>query len=262
MWQLQFFSVYGSEMLQLRILLLLFSLSQVLAIDFCNMMECKGKPHLGCNNDLTFQRSCLPKRVLVNMQIYEDYLVKIHNKIRNDVASGSIPGLPKAQQMPEMLWHSKLALLAEYHVKRCLLNLSNYCVALTNFTEPAVNYGLNRLNIESIISYRSKINSNKITLQVDQWMNQVYKLAYGAEYMDEIYEIRNILNDRNSFLGCAAAEDYDRKSSRFVLICYYDEKHAWGTPIFQKGNFLSINCPRGRSDNYAHLCKPYKDIED
>ncbi|XP_034481772.1 allergen Tab y 5.0101 [Drosophila innubila] len=249
-------------MFQLRIVLLLFWLRYVLAVDFCNMTECKEKPHLGCNNDLTFHRSCMRTHVLVNMQIYEDYLVKIHNKYRNDVASGIIRGLPKAQQMPELLWHSKLALLAEYHVKRCLNMLTNYCVSLTNFTEPGVNYGLNWLNVESNSNYRPRINSNKITLQVDQWMHQVYSLANPTPYDEEVYEIRNILNDRNFFLGCAAAEDYDRRNSRFVLICYYGAKYEWGTPVYQKGTFLPINCPRNRSDNYAHLCKPYKDIED
>ncbi|KAL7733927.1 hypothetical protein ACLKA6_011631 [Drosophila palustris] len=250
------------EVQQLRIVLLLFGLSHALAIDFCNMTECEGKPHLGCNNDLTFHSTCLRRHVLVNMQVYEDYLVQIHNRFRENAASGSIPGLPKAQQMPELLWHSKLALMAEYHVKRCLLMLNNYCVALENFPEPGVNYALNWINLEPTISYRSKVNSNKITLQVDQWMLQAFRLAEAERTGDNVYEIRNILNDRNFYVGCAAAEDYDRRRSRFVLICYYDEKYNWRRPVYQKGTFQPTNCPRNRSDTYAHLCKPYKDLED
>ncbi|XP_060655784.1 uncharacterized protein LOC132791025 [Drosophila nasuta] len=237
-------------------------LSQVLATDLCSISSCNGTQHLGCNNNLIFHGSCLKKRVLVNMQVYEDYLVKIHNKYRDDVASGDIPGLAKATRMPEMLWHWKLALLAEYHVKRCLRNLSKYCVALTNFTTPAVSYGVSWLNVERMPDYNPKIYSEKITMQVDQWMVQVYKLAHFYGYGENLVEIGNILNERNFFLGCAAGEDYDRRNSRFVLICYYDEQYNSQNPLYKPGPFEASQCPRGRSDNYAHLCKPHKDVED
>ncbi|EDV96949.1 GH14938 [Drosophila grimshawi] len=226
------------------------------------MTECHGLQHLGCENDLTFHSSCMHTHVLVNMQMYRNYLLKIHNKYREDVAAGTIIGLPMASHMPELKWHSKLALIAEYHVKRCLQSMFRYCMAVTNFPDPAVNYGSNLLDTQSLPSYTPSPNSEKLTAQVEQWTHQVYKLAQGHLFGNEVHEIRNILNDENQFVGCAAADYSDRAASRFVLICYYNNRIEAMAPIYKKGTFADKNCPHGISEDYPKLCKMLTDISD
>ncbi|EDW70168.1 antigen 5 like allergen Cul n 1 isoform X1 [Drosophila virilis] len=248
------------ERMCIVVLLIFVCYTKCLAIDFCNMTECKGVSHLGCNNDLTFHSSCMHNCILLNMQIYKDYLVKLHNKYREDVASGALMGLAQASHMPELLWHSKLALIAEYHVKRCLQRLEN-CMAVTAFPNPAVNYGSSWLNIASLPSYTRSTNSEKLTSQTEQWLHQVYNLAQG-DLGVEVYEIKNILNDNNSYVGCAAAEDYDKAADRFVLICYYNHPHEEIRQIYKSGKFEVQQCPHGVSDSYPHLCKTITDIND
>lgn len=195
------------------------------------------------------------------MQIYKDYLLKLHNKYREDVASGVIKGLPEARQMPELIWHFKLALIAEYHVKRCLQEL-NYCVAVSKFTNPALNYGMNWLDIQAIPNYSRSTNSEKVTVQTEMWMHQVYKLALGQYEEGEVSEIRNILNDHNRYVGCAAAEDFDRKASRFVLVCYYNNQVDPASKLYTEGTFSEDDCAEGVSEDYAHLCKTLPDEFD
>lgn len=195
------------------------------------------------------------------MQVYRDYLLKLHNKYREDVASGEIRGLAKASHMPELIWHFKLALIAEYHVKRCLQSL-DYCMAVSTFATPALNYGMNWLDIKSLPKYVPSTNSEKLTVQTEQWMHQVYRLGLNIFDEEELNEIKNILNDNNSYVGCAAAEDLDREASRFVLICYYNNQREPSSPLYTAGTFSADKCVEGVSEDYPHLCKTLPDKFD
>ncbi|EDW19555.1 allergen Tab y 5.0101 [Drosophila mojavensis] len=249
------------RMKKLLVLWLVLCWNECLAIDFCNMTECNGLRHLGCENDLTFHESCLRTRILLNMQIYRDYLLKLHNKYREEVASGDIKGLPAAMHMPELIWHFKLALIAEYHVKRCSQDL-NYCLAVSTFTNPALNYGMNWLDIEPIPNYSRSTNSEKLTVQTEVWMHQVYKLALGQNEVGEVSQIKNILNDHNKYVGCAAAEDFNREASRFVLVCYYNSQIDPASDLYTAGTFSEDHCADGVSEDYPHLCKTLPDEFD
>lgn len=210
----------------------------------------------------------------MDMDIYKNYLTTMHNRYREEAASGRVEGVSGAVHLHEILWDSKLSLLAEYHVKRCLENLQDYCIALPDFPIPGVNYGFNLIDIRSISDYHSKINSEKIILQTEQWMYQVYSLndsnrtadsnidvhKHTSDY-DEVYEIYNILNEKNFYVGCAAAEYFDRDWSQFVLICYYDAPFNFTQPIYETGSFQAEQCPHGPSNSYPHLCKAQTDTE-
>lgn len=196
------------------------------------------------------------------MEIYKNYMVMMHNKYRNQVASGIIIGVSEAVRMPEMLWHSKLALLAEYHVKRCVDSLEDYCMALPGFPQPGVNYGLNELDIRAMPDYNVKTNSENILLQTEQWMHQVYRLDDSDHKFKELPALNNILNERNFYVGCAAAEYYNLSLSRFLLICYYDEAYNGTQQVYETGPFEPEQCPRGVSDRFPYLCKPHKDVEE
>lgn len=200
----------------------------------------------------------------------------MHNRYREEAASGLVDGVSGAVHLHEILWHSKLSLLAEYHVKRCLENLENYCIALPDFPNPGVNYGFNQLDIRSMSDYHSTINSEKILVQTEQWMYQVYRLKeinrtshnntqryfkHTSDY-DEVYEIYNVLNENNFYVGCAAAEYFDRNWSQFILICYYDQPFNFSQPIYETGSFQAELCPHGPSNTYPHLCKAQKDTEE
>ncbi|XP_017843009.1 antigen 5 like allergen Cul n 1 [Drosophila busckii] len=242
----------------LLLLLLLCVFARCCCLELCNLTICLNVPHLGCDNDLTFHGSCRRHRRLVNMQNYQQYLLKIHNKYREQLAAGRVLGVLPARRMPELVWHSGLALLAEYHVKRCLQHLRNYCNALPGLpTPPAVNYGQSLLNLSDVDDYKPCPNSEQITMLAEQWLHRLHLLATAAD----IAELQNIVYDRNSHLGCAAAEDYDRNVSRFVLVCYLEHQYAGSLKrLYRTGNFSASNCALGRSQTYAHLCQTTADI--
>lgn len=210
------------------------------------------------------------------MDIYKNYLTKMHNKYREEAASGMVEGVSGAVHLHELLWHSKLSLLAEYHVKRCLGNLMDYCIAMPGFPNPGMNYGFNQIDVRSMPDYYSKINSEKILLQTEQWMHQIYRLGdsnrtsvdnrlkyfkHISDY-DDVDEIYNILSEKNFYLGCAAAEYFDHNWSQFLLICYYDEPFNFTQPIYETGDFQAELCPHGPSNIYPHLCKAQRDTEE
>ncbi|KAF6213499.1 hypothetical protein GE061_011219 [Apolygus lucorum] len=47
-------------------------------------------------------------------------LLKVHNALRNMVASGNVRGQPPAQNMREMVWDEKLAQIAQRWADRCV----------------------------------------------------------------------------------------------------------------------------------------------
>ncbi|XP_001353764.3 venom allergen 3 homolog [Drosophila pseudoobscura] len=235
--------------LQLVLLSLGLWLRCCLAIDFCGIEACRGMAHLGCNNSMKFDPSCLREHTVVNMEMYRRYLVAMHNMYRQRVAGGEVSGLPRAQHMPEMVWDIYLALVAEYHLKSCLRELHNLCVATDDFSEPAFSYG------EDLQPRSERLTSNmrQMTFLTEQWLHEVYLLkSINTESAPKA--IRNIITDRAAYMGCAAGQSYDNRQVRFVLICYYD----WGPPrhqnLYATGHFNERRCPGGRSSRHTNLC--------
>ncbi|SPP76665.1 antigen 5 like allergen Cul n 1 [Drosophila guanche] len=224
-------------------------LSCCLAIDFCEVKACQGMTHLGCNNSMKFDQSCMKDRRLVNMEMYRSYLLAMHNTYRQKVASGEISGLPKAQHMPELVWDIYLALVAEYHLKRCLRELNDVCVATDDFPEPAVNYG------DDLQSRALHLISNmrQVTFLTESWLHEVYQLQ-SIHTETAPRAIRHIINDRATHMGCAAGQNYDNRNVRFVLICYYDGDAPRKQNLYISGDFNESQCTAGRSQRYANLC--------
>lgn len=49
----------------------------------------------------------------------KNLILRLHNRLRNKVALGKLPGYPKAVRMPILRWDNELAYLAELNVKQC-----------------------------------------------------------------------------------------------------------------------------------------------
>jgi len=55
----------------------------------------------------------------VNIKPHEKLILTLFNELRNDVAGGSIEGLPKASRMAKMTWCEELTYLALLNVMTC-----------------------------------------------------------------------------------------------------------------------------------------------
>ncbi|XP_030372542.1 venom allergen 3 homolog [Scaptodrosophila lebanonensis] len=225
------------------------------AIDFCEIKACKEVPHIGCHNDMNFNSRCLRTHFLIKIRPFTEYLIKIHNKYRQNVAAGEIRQLPTAAHMPELVWDADLALVAEYHVKQCQTALTDYCVATNDFEAPKANVGA---VFESRIRGYSSTNTEYISIFAEQWLHQVYSITSGDihEYVRQEYShIMTILNEKVSHFGCAAAQDFNLKHTRFLLICYYSSAPTLGTIVYTTGNFTPADCENGPSTDHPNLCK-------
>lgn len=49
----------------------------------------------------------------------KNLILRIHNRLRNKVALGKLPGFPRAVRMPMLRWNDELAYLAELNVQQC-----------------------------------------------------------------------------------------------------------------------------------------------
>ncbi|XP_017043634.1 scoloptoxin SSD552 [Drosophila ficusphila] len=229
----------------------LFLIETTLAIDFCDIKSCRGKKHIGCENNMVFDDSCLRFNSLVNMMLFRQYLLGLHNGYRQEVASNSFGDLPPAQKMPELVWDDYLEVIAEYHLKRCKEELpENICLATDDFDNPQFNY------VEDFYARPLVRQSNvrEITILAEQWLDEIYDLDDIATDEAES-EIRNIINDRGSYMGCAAGQDFDLWNTHFMLVCYYSDGPPLEGNLYEEGSFNASLCPHGKSDAYPDLCK-------
>ncbi|EDV51290.2 venom allergen 3 [Drosophila erecta] len=230
-----------------RILLL----RSIFAIDFCDIKSCHGKRHIGCNNSMMFDESCLRFHGLVNMAYFREYLLGLHNGYRQEVASNLFPDLPPARKMPELVWDNYLSVVAEYHLKRCQMELpADSCVATDDFAEPHFNYAQDFYPRPVM----RQSNVREMTILAEQWLDELFDLEDISTYNAE-GEIRNIINDRSSHMGCAAGQDYDLWNIHFVLVCYYSSGPPVKGKLYEEGQFNASLCPNGHSDEYPGLCK-------
>lgn len=49
----------------------------------------------------------------------KEYIVKLHNRMRNKIALGQIPKYSSAAKMPSFQWSDELSYLAELNVRSC-----------------------------------------------------------------------------------------------------------------------------------------------
>ncbi|XP_070070901.1 scoloptoxin SSD976 isoform X1 [Drosophila takahashii] len=226
-------------------------LRTISAIDFCGIQSCQGKQHIGCDNNMMFDDSCLRFHGLVNMLYFREYLLGLHNGYRQEVASNMFVDLPSAQKMPELAWDNYLAVVAEYHLKRCQLELpENSCLATDDFDDPHFNYAE---DFYPRPPFRQS-NVREMTILAEQWLDELYDMEDIATESGES-EIRNIINDRSSYMGCAAGQDYDLWNVHFMLVCYYSAGPSHEGSLYEEGPFNASLCPFGRSDRYPDLCK-------
>lgn len=74
-------------------------------VSYCGNKElCPTTPHITCNPALTLSPSCpQPARSVPLSQANIQQIVELHNKHRNEIASGNVHGFPPAAKMPAMV---------------------------------------------------------------------------------------------------------------------------------------------------------------
>ncbi|XP_067613097.1 antigen 5 like allergen Cul n 1-like [Eurosta solidaginis] len=125
-----------------------------------------NKTHGVCANpEKKLIENCPPDANIISLHEFQAIILSLHNEMRNSVAAGlELPKLPPAAHMGEMFWDKKLADLAEYSARRCLI-ADPYCYRTPECPEPgrsANNYKFPTTKVE----YEQIVPSRVI-----EWLN-------------------------------------------------------------------------------------------
>lgn len=66
-----------------------------------------------------FSTSCISPVAYKFTNGQKNLLVDLHNRYRNQVASGELPGFSPARRMAKLTWNNQLAYFAELNTKTC-----------------------------------------------------------------------------------------------------------------------------------------------
>lgn len=236
-----------------------------IAIDYCSLDLCpEGRQHVGCaENSSDWSSECSDDRWLENMTNgLKHFILNKHNKARNRIALGKVPGYLEADRMPEMIWNDDLERHAELNVKRCKYG-HDQCRNTDAFKYCGQNIGI----VTGNYSYEP---TEIISLYFDIWFSE-YKdcnMTYIDEYqLLETNEVKighftQIVAMKSKYIGCAmstffSGEDYEMN---YYLVCNYSFGNALTEPIYTTGPAAS-RCESGRSIIYKGLCNSTEDIQ-
>ncbi|XP_030372541.1 uncharacterized protein LOC115622666 [Scaptodrosophila lebanonensis] len=230
--------------------------------DWCAIPYCANHSlrHIACLNSGDFSEVyCHRRRLLTNMTNFRAYILKMFNKMRNEVAGGWCVHLEPAVHMPELVWNTELELMAEYRVKYCREPPKDSCYAVCGANEPQPLIA--EVNLSPAISNIYK--GDQIIRFVQRWISSLWELRrndirkYDAQ--DEPHRfIRPMaigINEKNDQVGCSSAIDNDERVFRFQMICLFKMGPKHGDTIYKQGRFNHSRCKLGRSSQWLDLCR-------
>ncbi|KAJ6637145.1 Antigen 5 like allergen Cul n 1 [Pseudolycoriella hygida] len=239
-----------------------------IAIDYCNLDLCpENRLHVGCaENSSDWGPDCSDDSYFEEMtKELKNFILKKHNKARNKIALGKVPGYLEADRMPEMVWNTELEETAELNAKRCKYG-HDECRNTDKFRSVGQNIGI----VTSNHTYFHKV-TNVIGLYFDLWFEE-YKDC-NMSYIDDYQLLENkevkighftqIVAMKAKYVGCAMSKflSGEHYEMNFYLVCNYSFGNRVSEPIYTTGPAAS-RCNSGRSLYYKGLCNSTEDIEE
>uniref|UniRef100_A0A182N162 SCP domain-containing protein n=1 Tax=Anopheles dirus TaxID=7168 RepID=A0A182N162_9DIPT len=225
---------------------------------YCQRGLCpSGDAHVGCYAEQPFGKTCqgLKPQLVPMTAARKAALLDQHNRQRQRLAVGKLPGYATAYAMPQLYWDDELQHLAELNARSCVY-AHDHCRNTYSFPRAGQNIAIIRhfgLNVtkEHVMRYI-----------VDHWYNE-HPLAYGfvdqypANYVGpEFAHFTQIVNDRAVRMACGMVswETYNGYIwTNDYLVCNYAYSNVIGDRSYTKGP-IAGGCTSGRSVIYAGLC--------
>ncbi|XP_061402291.1 antigen 5 like allergen Cul n 1-like [Musca vetustissima] len=249
------------KMLLLLVLLPLQLSSVWCQLSWCNPELCNDRTdvkHIACENYGFFAPRCQPDATMIDINPYRHVFVDEHNKRRNLIASGQLPGYYPASRMATMVWDEELQYLAALNVRTCILDHDD-CYHTYRFK----NCGQNLCAIS-----RLKYDALNVTSLIDEtirlWFDNEHHLVDSsyvtafrvAHHFEDYGHFTEMIVDRNIRLGCAIMQ-YTRPDYPYVhvyhVVCNYASVYALGAPLYNVGRPGS-GCITGVNPRYPALC--------
>ncbi|XP_053678574.1 antigen 5 like allergen Cul n 1-like [Anopheles nili] len=231
-----------------------------LAADYyCNPRFCpSGDAHIGCYAQLPFGGSCLglQPQVIEMTTARKSQILEQHNRQRQRLAIGALPGYATAYRMPQLYWDDELQYLAEANARSCVYG-HDRCRNTVAYPRAGQNIAIIRhfgLNVTQEQVYR---------FIIDHWYNE-YPLAgsfvdaYPTDYVGpDFAHFTQIINDRAVRMACGMTTwrtwKYGYVWTNDYLVCNYAYSNVLGEQTYTKGPTAG-GCPNSRSPNYPGLC--------
>ncbi|XP_043644654.1 antigen 5 like allergen Cul n 1 [Drosophila teissieri] len=232
----------------------------VLATDYswCNPELCGGGvKHIACRNSGNFHRRCQPDAVQVDVSRHKADFLHGHNKRRNFLALGKVPGYYPAARMATMVWDDELQYLSMLNTRTCKLdhddchNTFRYANSGQNLCavwRPRSPY----VNVTSLVDECLGLWFNEFDL-IDSSFIDSFKVTPIFEDYGHFAEMSV---DKNFAVGCSIMRftrpDYPSVYI-YNFICNYASLYALGAPVYETGR-AGTHCTTGRSPFYPGLC--------
>ncbi|XP_050100493.1 antigen 5 like allergen Cul n 1-like [Anopheles aquasalis] len=229
---------------------------------YCDPSLCySNHTHIACANGTdapeAFGELCPTTTVqLVTMDdALKERILKLHNGLRAELASGKMEGFAPAERMAVLEWDDELAKLAEYNARTCLYSRDE-----CRNTQRYRNVGQN-------IARKSR--PGNVTIDLERAISDLTN-KWWQEYVDtnqtvmddyrqvgegvHVLHFALMANDRVTKVGCGATRYYNElnKRSYVYYVCNYSQNNVLGQPVYRKGT----KCAKCGTPN---VCSPTDD---
>ncbi|XP_055846801.1 antigen 5 like allergen Cul n 1-like [Episyrphus balteatus] len=236
----------------------LVAISQVTAAtDYCDKALCGKAEHIACNNTGEFATTCSSDKKLIKISPdFRRAMVKQHNKLRNQLASGDMKPFEPSPRMASMQWNNELADLAELNVKTCKF-AHDACHNTKNFSTSGQNIAIT-WSSDPIESQAESI----ILSMIDSWwaeknetsMKEINSYPENFEHVIGHFTVMAV--EENNRMGCAASSYRDPEQENWFTIlytCNYAKTNIFDRSIYSTGKSAS-KCTSGVNPNFKSLC--------
>ncbi|ETN62169.1 hypothetical protein AND_006141 [Anopheles darlingi] len=232
------------------------------ATGYCDPTLCySNHTHIACRNGTeapeAFGELCPTTTVqLVTMDAtLKERILKLHNGLRAELASGKMEGFAPAERMPVLEWDDELAKLAEYNARTCLYSRDE-CRNTRRYR-----------NVGQNIARKSR--PGNVTIDLERTISDLTN-KWWQEYVDtnqtvmddyrqvgegvHVLHFALMANDRVTKVGCGATRYYNElnKRSYVYYVCNYSHNNVLGQPVYRKG----VKCAKCSPPN---VCGPTDD---
>ncbi|XP_055842610.1 antigen 5 like allergen Cul n 1-like [Episyrphus balteatus] len=229
----------------------------VAAVNYCDKALCGNAKHISCNATGKFSDICKKTAKLATFTADDKKaIVKGHNALRNDLASGKITGYDTCPRMATMQWDDELALSAGDNVKRCLFahdechNTFKYKSSGQNICELASD----QPHTDTQQNMVKSCLQTWWTEKKDASMTDIKKYPEFPKHMIGHYTVMAVQgNDR---VGCAASYFNDPAMDdwfAFLFTCNYAKTNIINGTIYTSGKTAS-GCKAGVNPSFKGLC--------
>nr|AGT96442.1 antigen 5-related salivary protein [Phlebotomus orientalis]AGT96456.1 antigen 5-related salivary protein [Phlebotomus orientalis] len=241
------------------------------ANDYCQPKLCTNgktvRPHIGCKNNGDFDRSACPNdaELLEMTQQRKDLFLKIHNRLRDRFARGSVPNFKSAAKMPVLKWDNELAKLAEYNVRTCKF-AHDQCRATTACPYAGQNLGQMLSSPDYLDPGYAIKNITREWFLEYQWANQERTNTYTAgsgKNGKQIGHFTAFVHEKSDKVGCAVAKLTNRQFNmkQYLIACNYCYTNMMNERVYSTGAPCS-KCQSKKCDSkYKNLCDASEKVE-